>query len=538
MNNLLTETSRLIGATKDGQLDARGDADAFEGGWGKLVSGVNELIDAFVEPINVTAEYVDRISKGDIPEKITAEYKGDFNEIKNNLNACVDLMNNLLTETSRLIGATKDGQLDARGDADAFEGGWGKLVSGVNELIDAFVEPINVTAEYVDRISKGDIPEKITAEYKGDFNEIKNNLNACVDNVGGVVGQMETMVQAVKAGDLTLRGDAGVFERAWAAMISGVNEMMQPIHDGFVQVAEATDQIASASGQVASSSQQVAEGASEQASSLQETSSSLEEMESMAKQNADNSQQARALSVGMKEAADHGTEAMGRMIEAMGEIRESAESTAAIIKDINEIAFQTNLLALNAAVEAARAGDAGRGFAVVAEEVRNLALRAKDAAQRTESLINQSVKLSEQGSEISNGANENLGEIVGSIAKVTDIISEIAAASEEQSRGIEQVNKAVAEMDKVVQTSAANSEESSSASEELSSQAQELAAMVGRFQLSRERRTGRPTVRSHSLARSPSAALTARERPSGSSAIHVKAEELIPLEDDKDLADF
>ena len=51
------------------------------------------------------------------------------------------------------------------------------LVDGVNKLIDAFVGPINVTAEYVDRISKGDIPPKITDTITGDFNEIKNNLN-------------------------------------------------------------------------------------------------------------------------------------------------------------------------------------------------------------------------------------------------------------------------------------------------------------------------------------------------------------------------
>ncbi|MFQ5700152.1 MAG: methyl-accepting chemotaxis protein, partial [Myxococcota bacterium] len=119
LKHVVDEVGGLIGATKDGKLDTRGNAEAFEGGWGTLVGGVNELIDAFVAPINVTAEYVDRISKGDIPEKITAEYKGDFNEIKNNLNACVDVMNNLLTETRRLIGATKDGKLDTRGNAEA-----------------------------------------------------------------------------------------------------------------------------------------------------------------------------------------------------------------------------------------------------------------------------------------------------------------------------------------------------------------------------------------------------------------------------------
>ena len=106
----------------------------------------------------MTAEYVDRISKGDIPPKITDTYNGDFNEIKNNLNACIDMMNGLLAETDTLIKATEDGKLATRGDAAQFAGGWGKLVGGVNKLIDAFVGPINVTAEYVDRISKGDIP--------------------------------------------------------------------------------------------------------------------------------------------------------------------------------------------------------------------------------------------------------------------------------------------------------------------------------------------------------------------------------------------
>ncbi len=39
------------------------------------------------------------------------------------------------------------------------------------------IGPLNVAAKYVDDISKGDIPAKITDTYNGDFNEIKNNLN-------------------------------------------------------------------------------------------------------------------------------------------------------------------------------------------------------------------------------------------------------------------------------------------------------------------------------------------------------------------------
>ena len=82
---------------------------------------------------------MDRISKGDIPAKITDNYNGDFNEIKNNLNACIDVMNGLLAETDTLIQATLDGKLADARQRGGFAGGWGKLVGGVNKLIDAFV---------------------------------------------------------------------------------------------------------------------------------------------------------------------------------------------------------------------------------------------------------------------------------------------------------------------------------------------------------------------------------------------------------------
>ena len=296
---------------------------------------------------------------------------------------------------------------------------------------------------------------------------------------------------------------------------------------------ESSDQVAAGSNQVTNSSQSLAEGSSEQAASIEETSSSLEEMAAMTKQNADNTLQAKSLSESTKDSAVNGSAEMERMMEAMGKIKASALRTAEIIKDINDIAFQTNLLALNAAVEAARAGDAGRGFAVVAEEVRNLAGRAKDAAQNTERLIKESVSLAESGEGISSDVNGNLKEMTLSVEKVTNIIAEIAVASSEQSRGIEQVNKAMVEMDQVTQRAAANSEESSSASEELASQAQELAAMVGRFHLGNKQRSNPFQMTSRPIDNRR----TARVK-SAPTKIATTSQEIMPMDDDPDFAEF
>ena len=180
-------------------------------------------------PLNVSAEYVDRISKGDIPPKITDKYNGDFNEIKNNLNNCIDNITALVTDAGTLVKAAVEGKLATRADASKHQGDFRKFVEGVNQTLDAVIGPLNVSAEYVDRISKGDIPPKITDKYNGDFNEIKNNLNNCVDNINALVNETGLLIKASAEGQLSTRADAAKHQGDYRKIVEGVNEMLDAI---------------------------------------------------------------------------------------------------------------------------------------------------------------------------------------------------------------------------------------------------------------------------------------------------------------------
>ena len=229
MNDLLAQTDIIIKAAADGELDKRADASMFVGGWNKLVSGVNDTITNIVNPLNVTGDYVDKIAKGVIPPTITTEYKGQYNVIKNNLNAAVKMMNDLLAQTDIIIKAAADGELDKRADASMFVGGWNKLVSGVNDTITNIVNPLNVTADYVDKIAKGVIPPTITTEYKGQYNVIKNNLNAAVKMMNDLLAQTDVIIQAAANGELKKRADASLFVGGWNKLVSGVNDTITNI---------------------------------------------------------------------------------------------------------------------------------------------------------------------------------------------------------------------------------------------------------------------------------------------------------------------
>ncbi|MEW5801800.1 MAG: methyl-accepting chemotaxis protein [bacterium] len=333
------------------------------------------------------------------------------------------IISSLLTESDRLTKAAVNGKLNVRGDAEKINFEFRGIIQGVNDTLDAVIGPLNMAAEYVDRISKGDIPPRITDDYKGDFNEVKNNLNIMIENLTNFATETQ-------------------------------------------RVAE---QVASASQEISSSAEQMSQGTTEQSSAAEEVSSSMEQMVSNIRQNADNAQQTEKIALKSATDAKQSGQAVSETVSAMKNI-------AGKISIIEEIARQTNLLALNAAIEAARAGEYGKGFAVVASEVRKLAERSQVAAGEISKLSASSVEVAEK-------AGEMLIRLVPDIQKTAELVQEISSASNEQNSGAEQINRAVQQLDQVIQQNAGASEEMAATAEEMASQAEQLQRTIEFFKI-------------------------------------------------------
>ncbi|HPP40699.1 MAG TPA: methyl-accepting chemotaxis protein, partial [Candidatus Kapabacteria bacterium] len=185
------DANMLANAALEGRLDVRADASKHKGAYRKIIEGMNGALDNLIKPLNVAAEYVDRIAKGDIPPKITDEYKGDFNEIKNNLNQLIDNVNNLYQELGVLINAIGVGNLSVRGDLSKFRGVWNEIINSVNEIMLQVETPIQEVLEVLKRIAVNDFKNKITKNFQGIWDELKKNTNLTIE-------RFDSTVEAVK----------------------------------------------------------------------------------------------------------------------------------------------------------------------------------------------------------------------------------------------------------------------------------------------------------------------------------------------------
>ena len=152
---LVTDAGALAAAAVEGKLATRADASKHHGDYRKIVEGVNRTLDAVIGPLNVAAEYVEKISKGAMPAKITAQYNGDFNTIKNNLNDCIDNINALVADAGMLAQAGTEGRLDVRADAARHHGDFRKIVEGVNASLESVAVPMTLCIHHLEDLRKG-----------------------------------------------------------------------------------------------------------------------------------------------------------------------------------------------------------------------------------------------------------------------------------------------------------------------------------------------------------------------------------------------
>jgi len=417
-----SDAKMLTNEALAGKLSTRADATRHQGDFSLIIEGFNNTLNAVIGPLNVSAEYMERISKGDIPPKITDNYNGDFNEIKNNLNICIDAVAALVTDGKTLTEAAVAGKLSTRVDTSKHQGEFRAIVNGFNEALDAVMTPLNEVRSIIESMAEGNLSRRMTGEARGEFAILKESLNNSMQNIATAIGNVTQNAR---------------------------------------QVASASSQTSSAVGQISDGSQNQLHAIGQVATAIKQTASSIVDVSR-------NTEEASLRAKDSVVIVNEGLAKMAQMVAVVNNIANNSEKINRITDVIEKIANKTNLLSLNAAIEAARAGEHGRGFAVVAEEVGKLAANAADSTQEIVALVNQAVKEANNAVSTVNEVSSGMQRISEGAFQTESMLQRISAALEEQSAAVQEINANITSLNKVAESNAIASEEITATVVELS----------------------------------------------------------------------
>ncbi|MDD1727625.1 MAG: methyl-accepting chemotaxis protein [Methanospirillum sp.] len=432
-------------------------------------------MDRFADNLQMTVVgTMKKIADGDTSMAITPA--DDHDEVGPALKETVDTLNLLITESRKLADAAAEGDLNTRGDALMFKGGYQEVISGINTTLENIIEPLNEAMNMAGSYALGDFSYRFNEEItvKGDFIPFRDSMNKIGIETGTAIGAVKGEVDSLLAGMEETSASveeitAGAQNLAHNASV--VSDMAEKSGDGITQVLRAMNDLSTTVASVAGQANEVA--------SLTQETDNLSKQGTMLVGRADE---------GMKKISV----SFSQTDQVISEIGQQMADIGTIVNVISSIADQTNLLALNAAIEAARAGDAGLGFAVVADEVKALALESQQSAEKISHLITELQKKSLAVTESMKNSLYDVGEgntavretltIFGKIAEAIGTVSmrvgEVAGASQEQAASVQEITASVHEVGSHIEQAAKEAVDSSAATEEASAALDQITRVI------------------------------------------------------------
>jgi methyl-accepting chemotaxis protein len=225
---LQEEILRLVQASQEGCLSERGNVNEFEGNDRELLEGVNSILDAVIAPFHVAADCVEKISKGVVPEKLAATYKGDFNTLTGNLNACIDSLGGLLEADTVLQNmANNDYRAKVVGKYEGIFADVAKAVNGVRARISHMVGTVKNVAQG----ELGELSEykKIVRRSEGD--ELVPSLIGMMESLNALVTDSTMLAAASTKSEFETRADSSRLQGDYRKVVEGFNETLDVVVD-------------------------------------------------------------------------------------------------------------------------------------------------------------------------------------------------------------------------------------------------------------------------------------------------------------------
>src|SRR5689334_18378210 len=221
----VTRVSREVGT--EGKLGGQAKVPGVAGIWKDLTDNVNLMASNLTTQVRGIVKVVTAVANGDLSQKLLMESQGEIAALADTINAMTDTLRvfaEQVTTVAREVGI--EGKLGGQAKVPGAAGTWRDLTDNVNMLAGNLTNQVRNIALVTTAVANGDLSQKITVEAKGEILELKNTINAMVEQLRTFAREVTRVAREVGT-DGKLGGQARVpgVAGTWQDLTENVNLM-------------------------------------------------------------------------------------------------------------------------------------------------------------------------------------------------------------------------------------------------------------------------------------------------------------------------
>jgi CheY-like chemotaxis protein/HAMP domain-containing protein len=178
----VTRVAREVGT--EGKLGGQAQIKGVAGTWKDLTDNVNVMAANLTDQVRGIVKVVTAVANGDLKQKLTVEAKGEVAALAETINNMTDTLATFaqqVTTVAREVGV--EGRLGGQANVPGAAGTWKDLTANVNLLAANLTTQVRSIAEVATAVTKGDLTRSIQVEARGEVAELKDNINAMINNL-------------------------------------------------------------------------------------------------------------------------------------------------------------------------------------------------------------------------------------------------------------------------------------------------------------------------------------------------------------------
>jgi len=246
------QVTSVIEAAKSGDLNKRGDVAAMSDVFRPMLQGINDIIDAIVEPINELQGKLESVAEGDLTAYIEGVYDGDYDKLKMSLNGTLDNLNDIMNQVKDSAGQMAQGSGQVSDSSQSISQGATEQAASLEQITASMNEMSSQTTQNAENANQANQLAQVAQTGAEKGNQMMNNMLGAMSDIDDSAQKISKIIKVI---------DEIAFQTNLLALNAAVEAARAGVHGkGFAVVAEEVRNLAARSANAAKETTELIEG--------------------------------------------------------------------------------------------------------------------------------------------------------------------------------------------------------------------------------------------------------------------------------------